>query len=118
MVCWGVVGCCMLDMVVGRFLLCIVEGLGHDVNSLAALLMLQSLLSARCSFPQFGQLSCGHGEWVIAHSWHVWLRLWCVSPHRLHLYCEVHVLVLCVRLQHFRHCQFSFVSRYSLMHIR
>jgi hypothetical protein len=43
--------------VVGRFLLCVVEGLGREVNPLAALLMLQSLLSARCSFPQFGQLS-------------------------------------------------------------
>jgi hypothetical protein len=76
---------------------------------------LQSLLSAGCSFLQFVHLSCGHGEWASAHSWHVWSHLWCVSPHHLHLYCEVHMLVLCVRLQHLRHCWFSFVSRHSLM---
>jgi hypothetical protein len=44
------------------FLLCVVEGLGHEVNPLAAFLMLQSLLLVGCSFPQFGQLLCGHGE--------------------------------------------------------
>jgi hypothetical protein len=98
MVCWGIVGCCVLDAVMRWFLLCAVEGLECEVNPLAALLMLQSLLLAGCSFPQFGHLSCGHGEWVSAHSRHVWSHLWCVSPHRLHLYCEVHMLVLCVRL--------------------
>jgi hypothetical protein len=56
-VCWGVVGFFVVGVVVGRFLLCIVEGLGREVNPLAVLLMLQSLLSAGCSFPQFGQLS-------------------------------------------------------------
>jgi hypothetical protein len=40
------------------------EGLGQKVMPLAALLMLQSLLSVRCSFPQFGHLLCGH--WVCA----------------------------------------------------
>jgi hypothetical protein len=91
-------------MVIGRFLLCIVESLGCDMNPLAALFMLQSLLSARCSFLQFGQLLCGHGEWVIAHLQHVWSRSWCDSPHHLHLYFKIHAYVLCVRLQHFRHC--------------
>jgi hypothetical protein len=73
------------DMLVGVFLLCMVEGLGWEVNPLAALLKLQSLLSAGCSLPQLGQLLCGHGEWLSAHSRHVWSRSWCVSPQRLHL---------------------------------
>jgi hypothetical protein len=67
-VCWEFVGSCVSDVVVGWFLFCVKNGLGRDVNPLAAFLMLHSLLSAGCSFPQFGHLSCGHGEWVIAHS--------------------------------------------------
>jgi hypothetical protein len=42
-------------------------GFRVEVNPLATFLMLQSLLSAGCSFLQFGQLSCGHVEWVSAH---------------------------------------------------
>jgi hypothetical protein len=60
------------DTVVRWFLLCVVEGLGHEVNPLAALLILQSLPLAGCSFLQFGHLLCGHGEWVSVHSQHVW----------------------------------------------
>jgi hypothetical protein len=82
-------GCWVPDVLVGWFLLYGVEGLGHEVNPLAALLMLQSLLSAGCSFPQFGHLLCGHGEWLSTHSQHVWSCSWCVSPHCLHLYCDV-----------------------------
>jgi hypothetical protein len=48
--------------VLGWFLLCVVEGLGREVDPLATCLMLQSLLSVGCSLPQFRQLSCGHGE--------------------------------------------------------
>jgi hypothetical protein len=84
-VCWGVVGSCVPGVLVGVFLLCKVEGLGREVNPLAALLKLQSLLSAGCSFPQLGHLSCGQGEWLFAQSRHVWSRSWCVSPQHLHL---------------------------------
>jgi hypothetical protein len=34
MVCWGLVGCCVSDAVMRWFLLCVVEGLGHEVNPL------------------------------------------------------------------------------------
>jgi hypothetical protein len=51
----------------------------------------------------------------VRHLWNITSHSWCVSLHRLHLYCEVHALVLCVRLQYFRHCWFGFMSRYSLM---
>jgi hypothetical protein len=84
-VCWRVVESCIAGVLVGVFLLCMVEGLRQEVNPLAALLKLQSLLSVGCSFPQLGHLSCGQGDWLSAQSRHVWSRLWCVSPQRLHL---------------------------------
>jgi hypothetical protein len=65
-------GRCVSVTVLRWFFLCVVEGLGREVNPLATFLMLQSLLLAGCSFLQFGQLLCGHGEWVPAHVQHVW----------------------------------------------
>jgi hypothetical protein len=65
-----------LGVLMGCVVLCVVEGLGQEVNPLAAFLMLHNLLSAGCSFPQLVHLSCGHREWVSAHSWHVWSRSW------------------------------------------
>jgi hypothetical protein len=43
------------------------EGLGQVVTPLAAFLILQSLLSAECSLPQFRHLLCGHCKGTSIH---------------------------------------------------